>query len=405
MSILVFNAGSSSLKFGLFEETSSETVASGYIDWANGNRDRATLRLRGPDGTQTCTEVAVPDDRAATWCAINSLRNLKQTLPRPWSPIEVTGHRVVHCGADFSESVRIDDKVKNAIERWAKLAPLHNPPAMAAIAAAEDALPDAVHVAVFDTAFCAALSQRAYMFPIPHRWYENWGVRKFGFHGISHKYCTQRAADMLGRKLEDLRIVSCHLGGGCSAIAVQGGVPLATTMGFTPLDGLMMGTRPGSIDPGVIIYLEECCGMTAAEIHDTLNYESGLLGVSGVSPNIVEIEKAAANGNNWATLALEMFCDRVRSAIASLTVTMGGIDVLLFTDRVGEGSPNIRAMICQQLDCLGLRLDPRRNLELQPDADLSPADASARILAIRTKEEWMIAREAIHVLKPECRQP
>lgn len=405
MSILVFNAGSSSLKFGLFEETSSETVVSGYIDWASGDRDRATLRLRGPDGKQTYTEVAVPDDRSATWCAINSLRDLKRTLPQPWSPIEVTGHRVVHCGADFSESVRINDEVKNAITRWVKLAPLHNPPAMAAIAAAEDALPDAAHVAVFDTAFCAALSPRAYMYPIPHRWYEDWGVRKFGFHGISHKYCTQRAADMLGRKLEDLRIVSCHLGGGCSAIAVQGGVPLATTMGFTPLEGLMMGTRPGSIDPGVIIFLEEYCGLTVAEIHDALNHESGLLGVSGVSPNIVEIENAAADGNKWAKLALEMFSDRVRSAIGSLTVTMGGIDVLLFTDRVGEDSPGVRAMICERLDCLGLRLDPRRNLELQPDADLSPAEASARILTIRTKEEWMIAREAIHVLKPKCRQP
>jgi acetate kinase len=399
MSILVFNAGSSSLKFGLFEETSSETVASGYLDWASGDREHATLRLRGPDGVQTCSEAAVPDDRAATWCAIDSLRALKRTLAEPWSPIEATGHRVVHCGADFSESVRIDEHVKEAIARWAKLAPLHNPPAMAAITAAEDALPEATHVAVFDTAFCAGLPPRAYRYPVPLRWYEDWGVRRFGFHGISHKYCAERAAEMLGRKLEDLRIVSCHLGGGCSAIAVQGGVPVATTMGFTPLEGLMMGTRPGSIDAGVIIYLEECCGLTAGEIHDALNHESGLLGVSGVSPDIAEIEKASADGNQSAKLALEMFTDRVRSAIGSLTVTMGGIDVLLFTDRVGENSPGVRAMICQRLDCLGLRLDPRRNLELQPDADLSPAEASARILAIRTKEEWMIAREAIRELK------
>jgi acetate kinase len=222
-------------------------------------------------------------------------------------------------------------------------------------------------------------------------------VRRFGFHGISHQYCAQRAADMLGRKLDDLRIVSCHLGGGCSAIAVQHGVPVATTMGFTPLEGLMMGTRPGSIDAGVIIYLEQCCGLSPEQINDALNHDSGLLGVSGVSPDIAKIEKSASEGNPRARLALEMFADRVRSAIGSLAVTMGGVDVLLFTDRVGESSPAVRAAICDRLDCLGLRLDAGRNAECQPDADLSVERSSARILVIRTHEERMIAREAIRV--------
>lgn len=397
MSILVFNAGSSSLKFGLFEETSSETVASGYIDWASGDRDHAVLRFRGPDGKQTFTATAVPDDHAATWCAINSLRAFKKTLPQPWSPVDVIGHRVVHCGADFSQSVRIDDQVKETINRWGKLAPLHNPPAMATIHAAESALPEATQVAVFDTAFCASMPPRSYLYPLPYEWHEKWGVRRFGFHGISHQYCMLRAAEMLGRKPEELRIVSCHLGGGCSAAAIERGVPVLTTMGFTPLEGLMMGTRPGSIDAGVVIYLEQCCGLTAQKIHDALNYQSGLLGVSGVSPDIAEIERAAAQGNPRARLALEMFTDRVRSAIGSLAVTMGGLDVLLFTDRVGENSATARAMICDRLDCLGLRLDPRRNAECRPDVDLSAEGSKARILAIYTREEWMIAREALRV--------
>lgn len=397
MSVLVFNAGSSSLKFGLFEEASHESVASGYIDWARGDRNHAVLRFRGPEGRQTCTEAVVPDDRAATWCAIDALRTLKRSLPQPWSPVEVIGHRVVHCGDDFSASVLIDNDVIETIGRWAKLAPLHNPPAMATIRAAESALPQAAQVAVFDTAFCASMPPRAYLYPLPYKWHEEWGVRRFGFHGISHEYCTRRAAEMLRRNLNELRIVSCHLGGGCSAVAVQRGVPVATTMGFTPLEGLMMGTRPGSIDAGVIIYLEQCCGMTPEEIHKSLNHDSGLLGVSGVSPDIAEIERSAAQGNPRARLALEMFADRVRSAIGSLTVTMGGIDALLFTDRVGENSATVRAMICDRLECLGLHLDPSRNAKCRPDADLSADGTKSRILAIYTREEWMIAQEALRV--------
>ena len=371
MSILVFNAGSSSLKFALFEENVPASIASGYIDWASGDRNHAELRYSSPLAKLTRSEVAVPDDHAATCCAIDALRAAKRALPQPWSPVDVIGHRVVHCGAEFSQSMLINDAVKKAITHWSKLAPLHNPPTMAVICAAEAALPDATEVAVFDTAFAAGMPPRAYLYPVPYEWHKEWGVRRFGFHGISHQYCVQRAAAMLGRDLKQLRIVSCHLGGGCSAVAVQGGLPVATTMGLTPLEGLMMGTRPGSIDAGVIIYLEEYCGMSLDRIHDALNHNSGLLGVSGVSPDIAKIEISAKQGNPRAQLALEMFADRVRAAIGSLTVTMGGVDVLLFTDRVGEKSPGVRAMICERLECLGLLLDPQRNAERQPDCDVA----------------------------------
>lgn len=397
MSILVFNAGSSSLKFGLFDNNSQESLASGYIDWAGGDRDHAELRFSTRSKKETSTEVAVPDDHSATRCAIDALEAARQSEPQPWAPIGVIGHRVVHSGAEVSESVLIDARVKEIISRWSQLAPLHNPPAMAAIRAAETILPNVPQVAVFDTAFCAKLPPRAYLYPVPYEWYTNWGVRRFGFHGISHQYCIQRAADILGRSLEQLRIVSCHLGGGCSAVAVQHGVPVATTMGFTTLDGLMMGTRPGSIDAGAVIYLEESCGLSSQQIHEALTYRSGLLGVSGVSPDIAQIEVAAKQGNTRAQLTLEMFADRVRSAIGALTVTMGGIDVLLFTDRVGENSPTARAMICERLECLGLRLDLRRNAECQPDCDVATAESAGRILIVRTREEWMIAREAIRV--------
>jgi acetate kinase len=397
MSILVFNAGSSSLKFGLFGDSSQESLASGYIDWANGDREHATLRFSAQNMKETRTEVAVPDDRAATCCAIDALRAARRNQPQPWTPVDVIGHRVVHCGAEFSESVLIDNKVKETITRWSRLAPLHNPPTMAAICAAETALPNVTQVAVFDTAFCARMPPRAYVYPVPYQWLADWGVRRFGFHGISHEYCSHRAADMLGRDLKQLRIVSCHLGGGCSAAAIQYGVPVASTTGFSPLEGLMMGTRPGSIDAGVVIYLEEYCGLSPEQIHDALTYHSGLLGVSGVSPDIAKIEVSAKQGNSRAQLALEIFADRVRSAIGALTVTMGGIDVLLFTDRVGEKSPGVRAMICERLECLGLRLDQDRNRECKPDCDVAAPESSARILVICTHEEWMIAREAHRV--------
>jgi acetate kinase len=394
MSILVFNAGSSSLKFGLFDAEACRPLASGGIDWADGDRRHAKLLLCAePDRPMRAT-VSAPDDQTAARLAMDWLA--KADGGRSGSPaaIEAVGHRVVHGGVEFAGSTRIDVRVKASIARLAELAPLHNPPALEVIHAAEAALPGAVQVAVFDTAFYACLPAKAYVYPLPYQWCADWGVRRFGFHGISHQYCTRRAAELLGRDLAELRVVSCHLGGGCSAAAVKGGEAVATTMGFTTLEGLMMGTRSGSIDPGILLYLQRSRGLTVDQLEDALHHRSGLLGLSGVSPDLAQIEEAIRQGNSQAKLAFDVFADRVRSAVGSLAVTMGGVDALIFTDRIGEGSAALRAAVCEGLECLGLRLDPARNAGCVADADLASGASPARILLIHTREELMIAREA-----------
>lgn len=389
MSILVFNAGSSSLKFGLFDSDALAALGSGVIDWADGNRRRAKFTLRCGHQQPTRSTVDVADDRAAATCAIRALLEAHN--------IGVVGHRVVHGGANSGSAARVDDSVKAAIAAFAEVAPLHNPAALRTIQASEAALPGVPQVAVFDTGFFAALPERAYLLPLPYEWYEKWGVRRFGFHGISNAYCAGRAAEMLGRGLSELRIVTCHLGGGCSVTAVRGGVPVATSMGMTPLAGITMGTRSGSIDPGILIHLQRRCGLTIEEIDEALNHRSGLLGLSGVSSDLAAIEKAAGNGNVRARMAFQIFSDNVRSAIGAAVVSMGGVDALVFTDRIGEGSAALRAAACEGLECVGLRLDAQRNADCRPDADVAAPNSPAKVLVIHTREELMIAREARRV--------
>ena len=318
MSILALNAGSSSLKFGLFDDQAREHVVTGEIDWANGDRQQAQLVVRPHNGTTVRLRQPVPDSAAAAACAIQAA--LGPTTHRGCSgipAITAVGHRVVHGGTEFRASVLIDERVKAAITRLCDLAPLHNPPALTAIQAAEAALPGKPQVAVFDTAFYDHLSPKAYLYGVPYSWYQNWGIRRFGFHGISHAYCASRAGELMKREPAQLRVITCHLGGGCSATAVRGGVAIATTGGFTPLDGLLMGTRCGSVDPGILIYLQRHEGLTHKELARALNYSAGLLGISGVSADLAEIEAAASQGNERAHLAFDMFAGQVRSAIAA----------------------------------------------------------------------------------------
>ena len=308
------------------------------------------------------------------------------------------GHRVVHGGVEFRDSVLIDGRVKVGIASLNKLAPLHNPPVLKAIEAVETLLPGVPQVAVFDTAFFAQLPPKAYLYALPYEFYERWGIRRFGFHGLSHAYCAERAAELLGRPMSELRVISCHLGGGCSAAAVRGGVAVATTIGFSPLDGLMMGTRSGSVDPGILLHLQREHGLTVEELDRTLNYSSGLLGISGVSSDLAQIETAAARGNERARLAFDMFADQVRSAIGALAATLGGVDALTFTDRVGEHSAALRAAACDGLEFMGVRLDPELNADPKPDGDVATPDSPARILVIHTREELAVAREVRWVI-------
>jgi len=398
MNALALNAGSSSVKFGVFDADAHEPLVSGEIDWADGDRQRAWL-VRRPRGLAARrSRLSVPDHYTAAACAIKAAIGSGPSEKKHPHKVCVVGHRIVHGGAEFRESVLIDTKVKAAIARLDDLAPLHNPPALKAIEAAEAALAGVPQVAVFDTAFYANLPPKHCVYPLPYEWYRDWGIRRFGFHGISHAYCAARAAEILGRDPAQLRLVSCHLGGGCSATAIQGGVAIATTMGFSPLEGLMMGTRCGSVDPGVLLHLQRRHGLTLEELDHTLNHSSGLLGVSGVSPNLAQIEQAAAQGNERALLAFDMFAERIKGAIAALAATLGGLDALVFTDRVGEGSPALRAAACAGMEFLGLRLDPARNQHPRPDTDIASPGSPARILVIHTREELMVAREARRVL-------
>jgi acetate kinase len=304
---------------------------------------------------------------------------------------------MVH-GGDFRAPVRITSAIRSGIAALAELAPLHNPPGLEALAAAESLLPEVPHVAVFDTAFHATLPAAAYTYPLPQAWTDGWGIRRYGFHGLSHSYCATRAAELLLRHVETLRLVICHLGHGCSATAVLHGRSVDTTMGFTPLDGLMMATRSGSVDPGILTHVQLEHGLGAKDIEDALNRHSGLLGVSGISADMREVLTARSAGNERARLAVDVYAHRVRQAIGALSVTLGGVDALVFTAGVGENSAEVRAEICRGLDCLGLELDAAANARCRPDADISRHASAARILVIATREDLAMLSEVVRVV-------
>ncbi len=363
VSVLVFNAGSSTIKFSLFAGRSMELSAG------------ETLEDPPADAVEKI---------------VSSIRDVLAE-----DPVSAVGHRVVHGGGRFKESVRIDDRVLGEISGLSKLAPLHNPPAVDTIVAAQRAVPDVPHIAVFDTAYFSDLPPERHVYPLPYEWYEKHGIRRFGFHGISHAYCAGRAAEFLGRPSGGFRVVTCHLGNGCSATASLGAKAVATTMGFTPLEGLMMGTRAGSVDPGILFYAMERMGLSPRELEQTLLRGSGLLGVSGISSDFRTVREAAREGNMRARLALAIYAESVRTAVGGLAAALGGVDALVFTAGVGENAAELREEACRGLECLGLRLDPGRNRALRPDADLSGDGPGGRILALRTREDLHIAREAL----------
>ena len=396
MSILVINAGSSSLKFGLFDAEAQQTLATGLIDW-RADPQHAELVIHPSKGASIHSRESVRDHRTAVLHAVNKLGNLPGEHGEAVKAITAVGHRVVHGGSRFQEPVRIDAQVKAEIAKLVELAPLHNPAALGAIEAAESALPNVPHVAVFDTSFFATLEPRAYVYPVPYAWFTDWGIRRFGFHGISHAYCTGRAAEMVGRPPAELRLIVCHLGNGCSISAVRGGKAVQTSMGYTPMEGLMMGTRCGSLDPGILLHVQRKRSLGVDQIDRALNHESGLLGVSGVSSDYRKVKAAADKGDERARLALAIFADRIRATIGAYAVTMGAVDVLVFTAGIGEHAADLRAAVCEGLQILGLRLDTGRNATCSPDADVALFDSPSRILVIRTQEERMIARETRRV--------
>jgi len=388
MKVLVLNTGSSTVKFSIIESEGEAVLLDGQADWSS-RPARLTLRHAGEEPVVFTLE-AVGHAAAIT-------RILTQ-LQDQGAGIAAVGHRVVHGGPLYTTSVRITAEVKTRLAELTDIAPLHTPINLEGIEAAERAWPHVPHVAVFDTAFHATLSEAARTYPVPYTWTHDWQLRRYGFHGLSHAYCADRAAHLLGRTSAGLRLVTCHLGNGCSMSAVRNGVCVDTSMGFTPLEGLMMGTRSGSVDPSLLLYVLRHKGLTAEDLHRVLNRESGLLGVSGVSGDMRQVQEAAQHGNARAALALDIYVHRLRKTIGAMAVTMGGVDALVFTAGVGEHAAAIRAAACRGLECLGLQLDADTNARCQPDKDVAVPSSRGRILVITTREDLTIVRETARLL-------
>jgi acetate kinase len=396
MNILVLNAGSSSFKASLYclteENLPLDPVVplwTGKIEWKSS--ELAIISAKVSDDIEIEEERVNVDRQEVIGDLLNWLWSGKTQIVNGIEEIDLVGHRVVHGGEKYRQPMLISAEVKAEIDRLSIFAPLHNRANLMGINAIESLSPNIPQVAVFDTAFYADLPEVAYVYPVLYQWLER-GIRKYGFHGISHQYCTQRAAKLLERDLKELRLISCHLGNGCSLAAVKFGRCIETTMGFTPLDGLMMGTRCGSIDPGIILHLLREQEYTVAELEHILNFESGLLGVSGVSNDLREIDKAIEAGNVRAKLSLDIYIDRLTSKIASLLPNLGGVDALIFTGCVGENHAGIRAAVAAKLAFMGVEIDPDLNgLSITQDRDLATSQSQVRILTIHTQEEWEIA--------------
>ena len=388
MKILVINAGSSSLKYQLIDMDTHEVMAKGLCERIG--MDGSNLQHTNVGkGEKTKIEAPMNDHSDAIRMVIDALVDEKIGVIASMDEIGAVGHRVVHGAEEFASSCVITDAVMKALEKCTPLAPLHNPPNIIGIEACKKIMPDVPMVAVFDTAFHQTMPPKAYMYALPYEYYEKYGIRKYGFHGTSHKYVSQEAAKTLGKAPEELKIVTCHLGNGSSVSAVDGGKCVDTSMGFTPLDGVPMGTRTGSMDPAVVTYLINT-GMSAKEVDNLMNKQSGVQGISGVSSDFRDLTAAADGGNERARLALDMFAYQVKKLIGAYAAAMGGIDAVVFTAGVGENDAATRSAIAGGLEFMGIVIDETKN-NTRGTVDISADGAKVKTLVIPTNEELMIA--------------
>ncbi|RLG96157.1 acetate kinase [Candidatus Bathyarchaeota archaeon] len=403
MKILVINCGSSSIKYSLIDIESEETLVQGIVEKIGEEHSIFRQRVLGREVER---RVKVRNHKDGLKLILDSLKSPSTGVIRDQSEISAVGHRVVHGGSDFVESTVIDDKVIETIRKYSSLAPLHNPPNLTGITILRELLPGIPHVAVFDTAFHQTMPEVAYLYPIPYEYYEKYGVRRYGFHGVSHRYVSQRAAEILGRDIRELKIITCHLGNGCSITAVDRGRSVDTSMGFTPLEGVPMGTRSGDIDPSIIQFLAEVENLTLNEIYEILNKRSGLLGLSGVSNDVREIKKAADSGDHRAEIALEILAYRVKKYIGAYAAVMGGVDAIVFTAGIGENAHYIRSKICEGLEFLGVILDEDRNRNpAEWNGVISAENSRVKVLVVPTREDLIIAKETLEaVTKAEERR-
>ncbi len=390
MKVLVINAGSSSLKYQLLDTNTQEVLAKGLCERI-GIDGKFTYKAPGKE-TIDAKDVAMPTHSEAIQAVLDALVDPANGVVGSMQEIEAVGHRVVHGGETFASSVKIDDKVMAALEECIPLAPLHNPANITGIKACTKVMgPDVPQVAVFDTAFHQTMPPVAYTYALPYEYYEQDKVRRYGFHGTSHKYVTQRAADMLGKPIESLKLISCHLGNGSSIAAVCHGKSVDTSMGFTPLAGLPMGTRSGDLDAGILEFLMNKYGMDIKEMLNVLNKKSGVQGVSGVSSDFRDLGSAAAEGNTRAALALDMFSYGVKKYIGAYAAAMGGVDAVIFTAGVGENDAQQRMAIADRLEFMGIKMDADANNVRGKEAIISAIDSKVKVLLIPTNEELMIA--------------
>ena len=397
MNVLVINAGSSSLKYQLLNPETEQVLAKGLCERI-GLDGKFTYK---PEGKKVIkgADVAMPTHSEAIKTVLDALVDPGNGVIGSMAEIDAVGHRVVHGGERFSQSVLITDEVMAGIEECNDLAPLHNPANIIGIKACQDLMPNTPMVAVFDTAFHQTMPEVAYTYAIPHEYYENDKVRRYGFHGTSHKYVSQRAAIMLGKPLEELKLISCHLGNGSSITAIKGGQSIDTSMGFTPIAGLPMGTRCGDMDAGVMEYLMKKHNMDIDQMMNILNKQSGILGVSKTSSDFRDLEQASADGNELATLALSHFWYNVKKFVGAYAAVMGGVDAIIFTAGVGENGPFDRLEVCDTLEFLGVKIDAEKNKKRGEEIDISTEDATVRTLVIPTNEELMIALDTAALVK------
>ena len=398
MKVLVINCGSSSLKYQLIDMTTEESLAQGLVERIGIEGSVLTQKVEGRD--KYIVKQPMADHKDAIKLVLEALVDEKNGVISSMDEISAVGHRVVHGGEKYNKSVIIDAEVKSYIEECFKLAPLHNPANMIGINACEELMPNTPMVAVFDTAFHGTMPEEAYLYALPYELYEKHGIRKYGFHGTSHKYVSQKVAEVMGKDIKDLKIITCHLGNGASVCAVKNGESVETSMGFTPLEGLAMGTRSGSIDPAIVTFLMKEEGLTADEVTDLLNKKSGVLGISGISSDFRDIEDAAYKEKvHRAQLALDIFHYKVRTTIGAYAAAMGGVDAIVFTAGVGENGPETREAILSGLEFLGVKCDTEANKVRGKVREISTADSNVKAFIIPTNEELMIARDTLELIQ------
>lgn len=396
MKVLVINCGSSSLKYQLIDMSNENALAQGLVERIGMEGSILTQKV---NGEKYIIQEPMKDHTDAIKLVLGALVDKEHGVISDMSEISSVGHRVVHGGEKYANSVLIDDEVMKYLEECVKLAPLHNPPNIIGINACKALMPNTPMVAVFDTAFHQTIPEVAYIYPLPYELYKNYGIRKYGFHGTSHRYVSNIAAEMIGKDIKDLKIVTCHLGNGASICAVDGGKSIETSMGFTPLEGIAMGTRSGNVDPAIITFIMKELNLDIDELNNLLNKKSGVYGISGVSSDFRDIEEAAEEGNHRAQLALDVFHYKVKRFIASYAAAMGGVDCVVFTAGLGENSPLSRSEICKNLEFLGIKIDEKKNNEGRGFAKvISTDDSSVKVYVIPTDEELMIARDTKEIV-------